>query len=95
MTTRTTYPYRYISGGDFLDRFTDAELEAFFDLAKTNSAAEVVKERLLRQQMIDVAGARAAKFLTKMVQAGILTAQRAQQIADPGRAVEIEEHLDG
>lgn len=92
MTTRITYPYQYISGTEFLDRFTDDELEAFFTLAKTSVVAEVVKERLLRMQMIDVASPRTAKLLTKMVAAGILTAQRAQQIADPGRAVEIQEY---
>lgn len=68
---------RRILVSEFLERFTQQELEDIYTAAKNNVKAEVMRDRLFREnKTINLDSQIVDRALTAMVNAGIITAAR-------------------
>lgn len=68
------------SGLDFLDRFTQVELEGIATAARTNATVAVWMQRAGSAQVIHSGDAKTVAGMQAMVDAGLLTAARRDQI---------------
>jgi len=73
-----------MSKNDFLDLFTDAELEAFLDIdslpAPAKKPMRVVLKRFEAADTIDLASQRTIDLVNGLVALGVLTGNRAAEI---------------
>lgn len=76
----TTIPKRILTKLEYMDRFTDPELEAIYTAAKSSVAVEVWLEKFKQAADINLDDERTIAGLNKLKDASILTTQRVAEI---------------
>ncbi len=78
--TPPAIPKRLLTKLEYMDRFSDPELEAIYTAAKASVAVEVWLEKFKQATDINLDDERTIAGLNKLKDAGILSAQRVAEI---------------
>lgn len=80
LTPPPPQPVRRIALEDFIDRFTEAELEGIQTAAANNQQASFILDYIKLRQTVNLDSPNTARILGKLVTAGLLTAERAAEV---------------
>lgn len=82
----TPPPKTQFTSGEYLDRFTEVEYDAVLDLIEVSKPVRKYYDRLLASSYIDLEDPKTAQGLSALVQAGVITAARKDELLTPESA---------